>query len=52
MRTSAEGWRIVAIGTLVAIFGLSALMNQVGPNWFAFALLLIGAVIIFVGRQR
>lgn len=52
MRTSAEGWRIVAIGTLVTIFGLSALMNQVGPGWFALVLLLIGAGIIIYGRQR
>jgi hypothetical protein len=52
VRTSAEGWRIVAIGTLVAIIGLSALMNQFGPGWLALVLLLGGAGIIIVGRQR
>jgi hypothetical protein len=52
VRTSAEGWRIVAIGTLVAIIGLSALMNQFGPGWLALVLLLAGAGIIIVGRQR
>jgi hypothetical protein len=51
VRTSAEGWRIVAIGTLVAIIGISALMNNFGPGWLAIVLLVIGAGIIVVGRQ-
>jgi hypothetical protein len=50
VRTSGVGWRIVAFGTLVAIIGMSAMMNGVGPGWFGLLLLAAGALIIVYGR--
>ncbi|MGH2533056.1 MAG: hypothetical protein ACRDJW_12225 [Thermomicrobiales bacterium] len=52
MRTSALGWRIVAAGALILIFGMSALTDGVGPSWLALLLLLIGTVVVVVGRQQ
>jgi hypothetical protein len=51
VRTSGLGWRIVAAGTLILIFGASALTNEVGPGWFAWLLLVVGTMVIIIGRR-
>ena len=51
MRTSGQGWRIVAVGVLLLVFGVAAISQNVGPGWFGLGLCLIGALIIVVGRQ-
>jgi hypothetical protein len=52
VRTSALGWRIVAIGVLFLIFGISGLLNQVGPGWFSLLMMAIGTVVVIYGRNQ
>jgi len=40
----------VAGGTLVLIFGVSALSYGYGPGWFALLLTIVGAVVMVIGR--
>lgn len=51
-RTSWNGWRIVAGGVLVLIFGFTFLSNNIGPAWLALGLLAIGVGLVVYGRRH
>jgi fatty acid desaturase len=51
-RTTWNGWRIVACGVLLLIFGSSLLTYSSGPAWFALLLLLIGLALAVYGRRH
>ena len=51
-RTSWNGWRIVAGGVLLLMFGFTFLSNGIGPAWLALSLLFAGVVLVVVGRQH
>jgi len=51
-RTSWNGWRIVAGGVLILIFGFSMFFNDIGPRWMSGSMLLAGIAVVFYGRTR
>jgi len=51
-RTSWTGWRIVAFGVLLLMFGSSFLTQSIGPSWFALLLVVAGLGLVVYGRQR
>ena len=51
-RTSWNGWRIVAGGVLLLIFGFSFVTNDFGPIWFGGAMLVAGIGLVLYGRRH
>jgi uncharacterized membrane protein HdeD (DUF308 family) len=51
-RTSWNGWRMVAGGALLLIFGFSFLTNSFGPIWLPITMLLAGIGMAVYGRRH
>jgi hypothetical protein len=51
-RTSWNGWRMVAGGAFLLIFGFSFLTNSFGPAWFALLMMLGGIGLSVYGRRH
>lgn len=51
-RTTLNGWRIVAGGILILIFGFTFLTNDIGPFWFSVGLLAAAVGMMVYGRRH
>jgi len=51
-RTSWNGWRIVAGGALLLIFGFSFVTNNFGPIWLGGSMLVAGVGLALYGRRH
>ena len=51
LKTSRQGWRVVAVGVLFLIFGITAITNNVGPNSLGIGLTAFAVLIMVIGRQ-
>jgi len=51
LKTSRQGWRVIAVGVLFLIFGVTSLTNNVGPTSLGLGLTVFAALIMIIGRQ-
>lgn len=51
-RTSWNGWRIVAGGLFLVIFGFSFVTNSFGPFWLGLGMILVGIGLGIYGRKH
>jgi len=51
-RTSWNGWRMVAGGAFLLIFGFSFITNDFGPIWLGGAMILAGIGLAIYGRRH
>jgi hypothetical protein len=51
LKTSRQGWRVVAVGVLFLIFGITAISNNVGPTSLGLGLTVFAVLIMIIGRQ-
>ena len=51
LKTSRQGWRVVAVGVLFLIFGITSISNNVGPTSLGLGLTVLAVLIMIVGRQ-
>jgi hypothetical protein len=50
--TSWTGWRILAGGILLLIFGSSTLSQSFGPSWLSLLLIVAGLGMVVYGRRH